>query len=307
MRRSLVRTWLMRGTLHLCAADDIRWLVAVLGPVNHRANTSRRKQLALDDAMCQRGVRVMRRALANGPMTRHELRARLVAKGVRIDPNGQAMIHLLAYAAHHGVIVVGPTRGRDSLFVLLDDWVSASSGPTGEAALAELARRHLAAFGPTRVADLATWSGLPMAAARRAWSSIAGELVEFPGPVGGLSTLRGTTVEAGRRPRQRVEVRLLPHFDTYLLGYRRRDLMLHPAHIDHLNEGGGGWIRPMVCVDGWLVGGWRLQRGRREAVVTVRLFEDEVARLRRELNVEADAIGAFLGVPMRLEMGEAAG
>ena len=100
---------------------------------------------------------------------------------------------------------------------------------------------------------------------------------------------------------------MLPHFDTYLLGYRRRDLMLHPAHIDHLNEGGGGWIRPMVCVDGWLVGGWRLQRGRREAVVTVRLFEDEVAGLRRELNVEADAIGAFLGVPMRLEMGEAAG
>src|SRR4029077_1653881 len=155
VQRSLVRTWLMRGTLHLCAADDLHWLLGVLGPVNHWKNSSRRRQLGLDDALCARSVRIMRRALANGPMTRHELRTKLIAKGVPIEPAGQAMIHLLAYAAHHGVIVVGPQRGRDGMFVLLDDWVPASSGPTGEAAIEELARRYLGAFRPAPRGDFA--------------------------------------------------------------------------------------------------------------------------------------------------------
>ena len=297
--RSMVRTWLMRGTLHLCAAEDIRWLLGVFGPMNARREATRRKQLGLDDSVCERGVRVMRRALANGPMTRHELRAEVIAKGVPIEPVGQSMIHLLAYAAHRGAIVLGPRRGRDSLFVLLDDWLPPSLGPSGDAALAELARRYFAAYGPASVQDLATWSGLPMAAARHAMTSIAGELGEFAGSIDGVMTLRTVKAEAQSPGRQRPEVRLLPHFDTYLLGYRRRDLMIDMTRIEWLNEGGGGWIRPMVCVDGWLVGGWRLERGAREIVSTVRLFEDSIAGMRRGLDAEVRAIGEFLGVPAR--------
>jgi len=114
-----------------------------------------------------------------------------------------------------------------------------------------------------------------------------------------VMTLRTVKAEAQSPGRQRPEVRLLPHFDTYLLGYRRRDLMIDMTQIEWLNEGGGGWIRPMVCVDGWLVGGWRLERGAREIVSTVRLFEDSIAGMRRGLDAEVRAIGEFLGVPAR--------
>src|SRR5207302_66952 len=100
VERSVARTWVMRGTLHLCAAEDIRWLLGVFGPMNTRREATRRKQLGLDDSVCERGVRVMRRALANGPMTRHESRAEVNAKGSPIEPVGQTMIHRLAYAAH---------------------------------------------------------------------------------------------------------------------------------------------------------------------------------------------------------------
>jgi hypothetical protein len=66
--RSVVRTWLMRGTLHLCAADDLRWLVDVFGPAVDRFGASQRRNLGLDDAKCERGVVVIRKALAGGPM-----------------------------------------------------------------------------------------------------------------------------------------------------------------------------------------------------------------------------------------------
>src|SRR6202049_5398641 len=74
--RSVVRTWLMRGTLHLCAADDLRWLIDVFGPAVNQFGASRRKNLGLDDATCARGVAGIRKALAGGPMARRQLRER---------------------------------------------------------------------------------------------------------------------------------------------------------------------------------------------------------------------------------------
>src|SRR5947209_19988029 len=125
-----------------------------------------------------------------------------------------------------------------------------------------------------------------MAAARQAMTSIAGELAEFAGSIDGVMTLRTVKAEAQSPGRQRPEVRLLPHFATYLLGYRRRDLMIDMTRIEWLNGGGGGWIRPMVCADGWLGGGWRLERGAREPVWTVRPFADSMAGLARDLAAE---------------------
>src|SRR6202049_5412425 len=65
--RSVVRTWLMRGTLHLCAADGLRWLVDVLGANSNRLGESRRIGLRLNEATCRRAVAVMRKVLAHGP------------------------------------------------------------------------------------------------------------------------------------------------------------------------------------------------------------------------------------------------
>jgi len=171
--RSIVRTWLMRGTLHLVAADDIRWLVHLLGPVFARASATRHAQLGLDDDLKTRGVAALRRILADaGPMTRHELLDRLGARGILLDPKTQAMIHLIGLAAMQAVLCVGPERDDgESLYVLLDDWVPPAPAPTREAALAELARRYFAAYGPATVDDLSAWSGIAMAEAR---SAVAG-------------------------------------------------------------------------------------------------------------------------------------
>src|SRR6202049_3082384 len=164
--RSVVRTWLMRGTLHLCAADDLRWLIDVFGPAVNQFGASRRKNLGLDDATCARGVAVIRKALAGGPMARRQLRERLVSAGVLEEPVGQALLHLIYHTAALGIVCSGPRMGRDDSFVLLDDWVPPSKGPRGAAALAELARRYFAAYGPASEADFRAWSGLRSAVLR---------------------------------------------------------------------------------------------------------------------------------------------
>ena len=93
--RSVVRTWLMRGTLHVCAADDLRWLMDVFGNAINQFGASGRRNLGLDDATCARGVAVIRTALAAGPMARREIRRHLVDAGVLEEPVGQTLVHLL--------------------------------------------------------------------------------------------------------------------------------------------------------------------------------------------------------------------
>jgi len=302
--RTVVRTWLMRGTLHLCAADDARWLVDTLGPVIDRFGASRRRNLGLDDATCARGVALIRKALADGPMARRELRKRLVSGGVLEEPVGQALIHLLFHAAAIGVICCGPRMRSDDSFVLFDDWVAESDGPLGDDALAALARRYLVAYGPASAADFAAWSGLRITVARAAMAGIAAELVEFPGPMRDLWTLGPI---AGDVETTQPVVRLLGHFDTFLLGYRLRDHMGDGAAERWIHDGGGGWIRPVICVDGWIVGGWRLDQRPAAIDVTIMPFNRLPKRADPGINREVAAIGSFMERPARWTSGPLVG
>ena len=301
--RSVVRTWLMRGTLHLCAADDLRWLIDVFGPAVNQLGESRRKSLGLDDATCARGVAVIRKALAGGPMARRQLRERLVSAGVLVEPVGQALVHLIFHAASLGVVCSGPRIGRDDSFVLLDDWVPPSKSPRGASALAELARRYFAAYGPASEPDFRAWSGLRSAAIRSAIAAIGAELVEFPGPIRGLWTLGRAADGEIARP----TVRLLGHFDTFLLGYRRREHLGGAAAEAWIHDGGGGWIRPVLCVDGWIAGGWRMERSSAQIEITVMPFDRISRRVDPTIGREVASIGRFLDQPARWSRGPLVG
>lgn len=180
--RSIVRTWCQRGTFHLLAADDVRWLLALLGPVFVRSGRRRLRQLGLDEDASARGVRVIADAVArHGPLTRAELGGHLRRHGVAVEPGTQAVVHLARRAALEAEVCVGPQRHGTEAYVALRDWVDVgplSPAKNDELAAVELARRHLAAFGPAGPEDLASWSGLPMARARGAWARLAPELTE---------------------------------------------------------------------------------------------------------------------------------
>jgi len=294
---SIVRTWLMRGTMHLVAAEDVRWLIHLLGPVFARAGATRHAQLALDDDLKARGVAAIRTILAEaGPLTRYQLVDRLRKRRVVLDPKTQAPIHLIGLAGLLGIVCLGPDQDGESTYVLLDDWVAKARMPSRETALIELARRYFAAYGPATIADLSSWSGLPISEARSAVGGAGGGLTEvtFNGQAGLVSKqrLRSTSL------RGKADVRLLPAVDTYLLGYRRRDLAVPPL-LQHRLQRGGGWLHPAVVVDGRAVGAWSLRKsGGRGGRVTIELFGPTSPAVRAGIETEVDDIGRFLDLQL---------
>jgi hypothetical protein len=279
--RTIARTWLMRGTIHLVDTRDLRWLVRLIGPAVARKYRTRWRQLGLTDTVLERAVGLLPTLLADGPRTRHEIREGLASRGVTLDsPDPQAHTHALVHASTIGLLCRGPDRGRHGTFVLLDDWLPAApDGPAGDDALAELARRYFIAYSPATAADFTTWSGLP---ARRAIELIRDELQETD--VDGRLGYRLGSVAPAR------SVRLLPAFDNYLVGYRDRAALLDPELHRRVYQ--GGMIRPTVSVDGAIVGSWALDRARRR--VTVTQFAELRAPARRAVETEVADIGRFL-------------
>jgi hypothetical protein len=281
--RSVVRTWAMRGTLHMLAAEDVRWILALVGPGVERRDGRRRADLGLTPALCERVLEAIPRVLADAaPLTRAELMEALIARGLPIDTADQGPAHIVLLAAVRRMICRGPDRpDEEPTYVLLDDWVAPERERERDAALAELARRHRAAYGPSDAADLRYWSGLPAGEARRAWE-LAGQP---PDPPDDLA---------------RPPTRLLPAFDGYLLGHRDRSPVLDPRHASGLTS--GSWILPSVVVDGRVVGTWRRSRSGARETVTVRPFGRLPRGSMAGLRAEAADVGRFLGATGVLEV-----
>jgi hypothetical protein len=292
--RSIVRTWLMRGTLHVVATEDARWLLTLLGPVFARAASARHRQLGLNDDPKERGVAAIQKILTeDGPLTRYELVDRLRTRRVLLDPKTQAPIHLIGLAALQGVLCLGPDRDDgESTYVLLDDWVPKAPVPSRETALAELARRYFGAYGPATIDDLSAWSGLPMSDARSAMTGARAGLAEvmIQGRPGFMLKQR---LKLDATPLKTVG-RLLPAFDTYLLGYRRRDLAV-PLPLQRRLQRGGGWLHPAVVVNGRAVAAWSLPKsGGQNGRITVERFGPMSPAARAGIETEVDDIGRFL-------------
>jgi hypothetical protein len=232
--------------------------------------------------------------LAGGPLSRAELVRALAAKGVKVDPVGQAPAHLVGSAALSGLVCRGPDLdGDEASYVLLEDWTGKGRGLDGEGALAELARRYLAGHGPAAPEDLAAWSGLPIGRARLGFELVDGELGEVELDGRRLWALKGPRNPAPAQAQAPV-VRLLPRFDDYLLGWRGRDLILDPRFARRI-QAGGGWIHPAVVVDGRVAGTWRSRRAGGRLELTVEPFGRLPRGTRPGLEAEAADLGRFLG------------
>jgi DNA glycosylase AlkZ-like len=296
--RSVVRTWCMRGTLHLVAAEDLGWLLAYLGPVFIRATRGRRAELGLDDETAGRVVRALRELLAqSGPLAREEIVERLAARGIRLA--GQARPHLLGLAALEGIICTGPARNREPTYVLISDWIDLGPALPPEEARARLAVRYLSAYAPAAPEDFAAWSGLSLGESRSAWRQIASQLIEVEIGDARAWMLRTQASGLDDSPASPPVVRLLPAFDTYLLGYHSREAVLAPEHAKRIFPG-GGILRPTLLVDGRGRGAWRVKRRRGGIDVVVEPFQELTADVRRGLEAEVLDLGHFLGATASL-------
>ncbi|MDQ3661413.1 MAG: winged helix DNA-binding domain-containing protein [Actinomycetota bacterium] len=294
--RSVVRTWCQRGTIHLVATEDINWILEVLRETLIAARASRWRNLELDETTYEEARRSLRKALADGPLTRAEIGERWQASGIHVA--GQRLPHLISRAAIDGEICDGPDHGRDRTWVRLEDWVEPRSGPQGQQALAELARRHLVGHGPAEPRDLAVWSGLKVSDARAGWAQIADELEELETPWG----LRWTLARKERK--RQLEpgansgvVRLLGAFDAYLLGYKDREPAVPPPHTKAVSGSANLRVAAAAAVDGVVVGTWRMDKRAGALEIRVAPFEELDTSVFAD---EVEDIGRFLGRPARL-------
>lgn len=291
VERSIVRTWPLRGTLHFVAAEDVRWMLELLGARTIARAASRYRQLGLDEATFAGSRRVLARALGGGrQLTRTELAAALERGGVATD--GQRLIHLLNRSALEGLTCYAARRGKQFTFALLDEWVPTAAEPLSrEEALAELALRYFGSHGPATLEDFVWWSSLTTADARAGLETarprLRREVVD--GRTYWLSSSNATADDA------RPAAHLLPPFDEYTVAYRDRAAILHPTHTRRTNAA-GAVLGPTVILDGAAIGTWKRTLKKDSVFIETSLWTTLKGRERSALEEAARRYGEFVGL-----------
>lgn len=255
--REIVRTWPMRGTLHLVDAADARWLPELLGPRASQSAAGRRRGLGLDEAAVNRVRAAWESGLSGGRcLGRTELFALMDAAGM--DSGDQRGPHLLRYFAEQGVLCFGPHRGRQPTYALLAEWVPKARVLARDEALTEMARRYFVSHGPATLDDFVGWAFLTKADARRGLAEVEQRLETFE--------LDGVRYWQGETPAEGAGVQLLAGFDEYVLGYKNRSAFASSAIMAAVVPGGNGMFRASIVLDGQIVGLWSIKRrvGRNE-------------------------------------------
>ena len=287
----IVRSWPMRGTLHLLAADDLHWMLELLASRSLTSLTARWAQLGLSESDAERARGLVTAALAGGGrMRRIELLTAIDDGG--IATTGQRGYHLLGFLARTGTLCLGPTDGAgEQLFVLVDDWVPAARRPDRDEALGELARRFFLGHGPATILDLARWAGIPLRDARAGLAVARPQLETLD--VDGVEHLLDPAVPE-RLAACREEAGglfLLPGFDEFVLGYRDRATILPPEFAERIVPGNNGMFRPTVVLGGQVVGTWQWTGRAAKRVITATPFTSFSA------DVEAQILDAAARLP----------
>jgi hypothetical protein len=250
----VVRSWPMRGTLHLVAAEDLGWMIALGAPRVATSTARRQRELGLDASTLAKAAGVTVGALEGGRrIRRKDLYATWARAGISTE--GQRGVHLLGHLAVSRVLCLGPTDGRSQALVLLDEWVPRQRALEGDEALAEWSLRYFRSHGPATVADFAWWTGLKVSDSRAALAAVADRLerIEVDDVPYWLDPETPARLDACRAEARAVH--LLPGFDELLLGYRDRGAVLAPEFADRLV--GGGMFKASVVAGGRVVGTWR--------------------------------------------------
>ncbi|WP_188742713.1 winged helix DNA-binding domain-containing protein [Agromyces bauzanensis] len=268
--REIVRSWPMRGTLHLVPAERLRPILAITGPRVQQQTATRHRQLELDAATYRRARAVAEAELAGGASrSRKELQTAWEAAG--IGTRGQRGYHLISWLAHDAVVCWGPVEGRGQRLVLLDEWAPGQAAEDRDETLAELFRTYVAGHGPATVRDFAWWSGLTHGDARVARAAAGGTVTEFDQERLVAMDAGWPADRASPTPRAAAAGLALAAFDEYFLGYTDRDAVCDRAHAGRVIPGGNGVFQPILVAGGRVVGTWR--RGRDASSIVIEGFD----------------------------------
>jgi len=272
--RDVVRTWPMRGTLHLIPSRDAKWMLDLMGGKALAGAARRREFLDLPEDVAHKAVDVLADLVADadGPVARKDCLAALDEAGV--STQGQRGYHLLWFASQLGHLAGGPPQGKEQTFVSLDSWAPEHRSPSHDEALALVAAAYVRGHGPVTDREMARWTGLGLRECRAGLGEAA---ASFDDGIVEVETDAGpawvSAVELD--PPQVAPTRLLPGFDEFMLGYSVEERAVDPAHHAAVVPGNNGVFKPTVIDDGRVVALW----SRRLMATSVRVEVTPLATL----------------------------
>ena len=295
--REIVRTWPMRGTLHLVPSRDAKWMLALMGDRTLGGAARRRNTIGLPDDVAYRAVDVLADAVAHAsnPLTRAECAAALSSAG--IGGENSWTYHLLWFASALGHLAGGPPQGKEQTFVSLDAWAPEHRSPSTDEALALIAAAYVRGHGPVTDRELARWTGLGLRESRSALAMAEGVVaVDTAHGPAWVSSVVLDTVDLTTA----VPTRLLPGFDEFMLGYSEAERAIDPAHHAAVVPGNNGMFKATVVDRGRVVALW----GRKPAAKGVRVTVTPLATLgtaaRSRIETAAAEYAAYVGLPLEV-------
>ena len=297
--RTLVKTWAMRGTLHLVASDELAELVGALGtrinwlrPVWLRYfEVTAEEMLALQDGIGE--------VLTDRPMTRAALGQALATKlgdPAFADRVTSSWGTFLKPAASRGYLCFGPDDGRNVTFVDPRAWLGRAMPEPSEDAIGAVIDRHLGAFPGSSRGELARWWGVQGGAPlRRPIASLGDRVVEVSA-AGTKVLVRRDDLADLANVDPSTDVRLLPGFDPYTLSLQKEAEPLLPLARRPLVSRTAGWISQVVLVGGAVVATWTHEVKKDRLAIDVAPWRRLTKAERAAIDGEAARIGDFLGV-----------
>ena len=298
-RKALVKTWLMRGTLHLARSGDLPVYTAAMRSYTLRNMATWLKYLKVSEPELMKLFDLIGQSLNGTPLTREELIA-IVGKGQSEHIN-RAMRSgwgsVLKPAARRGDLCFGPNRGQSVTFVRPESWLGSWQELDQAEAMADVARRYLRAYGPATKHDFARWWGMWPGAGPTAWAGVKDELVNVSVEGTLAQMLKADLKEIAKKPAAEPNTQLLPGFDPYLMGHAGRDHLFDKAHRWKVSRV-SGWISPVVMVDGRVLGVWSHTVAKQRMKVEITPFAPLKPKVVKAAGQRAEAIASALGVKL---------
>jgi hypothetical protein len=221
------------------------------------------RRMGLDSKVFSRSNKIIVKALADTDyQTRDELRTAL--SNAKIDTSEERFIHLLFKAELEGLICSGPRVGKQFTYALLSKRAPHTKVLSPEEALVELTRRYFKSHGPATVQDYAWWSGLSQKQAKTSIEMVTSEMVREKIGEQEFWSFSQSGVKAKRQ-----SIHLLPAYDEYTVAYADRSPVLDPKYIQ---RSGNGIFKPVVIINGNVLGTWARTLKKSEVNVTVQTF-----------------------------------
>lgn len=301
----LIKTWAMRGTLHLIAPEDAGAFLSLIASGRSWERLSWQKYFGVTPKQLDALRDVVRESLDGKALTREELIAAVTARrgyGHLGDALRSGWGTLLKPYAWQGDLCFGPSRGNRVTFVRPEDassrWVRLP--PPDEAATTAILA-YLRAYAPATVDNFHHWLAGGRVSTRqvRTWFAAVGDRMREVEVDGERRYVLKSDFDELVSTKPTKAVRLLPGFDQYVLGPGTEDAHVVPAARRRAVSQQSGWIAPIVVAGGVVRGTWELAAD----AVQVRWFKEAGAVPRAALQGEAERLSAILGRDLRVVLG----